>query len=56
MTPSRDCGLLAGTFRAQLLDEGIVEEAVLSQSDIRRATKIWFINSVRGWVSVRFVE
>ncbi len=56
MTPSRDCGLLAGTFRAQLLDEGIIEEAVLSLSDIGRATNIWLINSVRGWVSVRFVE
>lgn len=56
VTPSRDCGLLPGTFRAQLLDEGIVEEAVLILSDIDRATNIWLINSVRGWVPVRFVE
>jgi para-aminobenzoate synthetase/4-amino-4-deoxychorismate lyase len=53
VTPSRDCGLLAGTFRAHLLDEGIVEEAVVTHTDVARATNLWFINSVRGWVSVR---
>lgn len=53
VTPSRDCGLLAGTFRSHLLDESMIEEAVLTHSDIDKATNIWFINSVRGWVSVR---
>jgi len=56
VTPSRGCGLLAGTFRAQLLDEGIIHERELTHSDLRRATLIWFINSVRGWVPVQFVK
>ncbi|WP_436663797.1 aminotransferase class IV [Alicyclobacillus acidoterrestris] len=53
VTPSRNCGLLAGTFRAELLEQGLVEEEVLLKSDIEKATQIWFINSVRGWVTVR---
>ena len=56
VTPPRDCGLLAGTFRAQLLDEGIVDEATLTHDDIYRATSIWLLNSVRGWVPVRIIE
>ncbi len=56
VTPSRECGLLAGTFRAELLDRGIVEEEVIIQADIKRATNVWFINSVRGWVPVQFEE
>ena len=56
VTPPRDCGLLAGTFRAQLLDEGIVEEGTLTHDDIYRATSIWLLNSVRGWVPVRIIE
>ena len=47
---------LAGTFRAELLDRGIVEEAVIIQADIKRATNVWFINSVRGWVPVQVDE
>lgn len=56
LTPSRDCGLLAGTYRAKLLDEGVIQEGYLTQSDARKATRIWFINSVRGWVRVRLAE
>lgn len=53
VTPPRECGLLAGTFRAELLAQGLIEEAVLRKSDIEKVTRIWLINSVRGWVPVR---
>ncbi len=56
VTPARGCGLLAGTFRAQLLDKGIIQERLLTKSDLERSTKIWLINSVRGWVPIRFVK
>lgn len=55
-TPPRDCGLLAGTFRAELLEQGMIKEKVLTRPDLERATRIWLINSVRGWVQVRFGE
>jgi para-aminobenzoate synthetase/4-amino-4-deoxychorismate lyase len=53
-TPPRACGLLAGTFRAELLRRGEVAERVLSKEDLARATRVWFINGVRGWVEVTF--
>jgi para-aminobenzoate synthetase/4-amino-4-deoxychorismate lyase len=52
-TPPRTSGLLAGTFRAELLEHGIIAERVLYEEDLRSATKIWLINSVREWTLVR---
>lgn len=55
-TPPLDCGLLAGTLRAALLDEGLIAERVLHRADLLRATGIWLINSVRGWVPVQLID
>ena len=55
-TPPRDSGLLAGTFRDHLIDQGEIRERVLTKEDLTICTTIWFINSVRGWVRVKFVE
>ena len=55
-TPPRDCGLLAGTFRGELLDAGIVRERVLHRDELARAARVWLVNSVREWVEVRVVE
>ena len=49
-TPPVHCGLLAGTFRAELLDAGTIVERVLSKTDVGSAPRLWLINSVRGWV------
>lgn len=54
-TPPLDCGLLAGTLRADLLERGIIRERVLKAEDLERATGIWLINSVREWVPVLIV-
>lgn len=51
-TPPLSSGLLAGTFRAQLLEEGIITERVLTIDDFDRCERLWLINSVRGWVPV----
>lgn len=51
-TPPRTSGLLAGTFRAELLDDGTIRERVLTRDDLERAEAIWLINSLRGWVPV----
>jgi para-aminobenzoate synthetase/4-amino-4-deoxychorismate lyase len=53
-TPPRECGLLAGTFRAELLRGGEVAERVLSKDDLARASRVWFVNGVRGRVEVSF--
>ena len=50
--PPLQCGLLGGTFREELLNRGEIEERVLSREDVLAARKIWFVNSVRGWVEV----
>jgi para-aminobenzoate synthetase/4-amino-4-deoxychorismate lyase len=48
-TPPVDCGLLPGTFRAWLLDQGKIEERRLKIGDLSRCSKIHLINSVRKW-------
>ena len=48
LTPPVSCGLLAGTYRAELLAHGELEEAVVSRRDLHRATRISHINSVHG--------
>jgi para-aminobenzoate synthetase/4-amino-4-deoxychorismate lyase len=48
-TPPVASGLLAGTFRAHLLELGEIEERLLTPADLRRAGRLWLINSVRGW-------
>lgn len=50
VTPAEASGLLPGTLRAELLANGRIHEAVLSLDDLRRATRIWAVNSLRGWI------
>ncbi len=49
VTPDHRSGLLAGTLREELLDRGQLVEQTLSIDDLRRAERIFAINSVRGW-------
>lgn len=55
-TPPIECGLLPGTFRAELLESGEIAELVIQKSELSSATRVWFINSVRGWVPVEVVS
>ena len=55
-TPPVESGLLAGTFRAEMLAEGRIREEVVTVDDIRRATRLWVINSVHGWREARLIE
>lgn len=52
LTPTRESGLLNGTFREELLSNGIIQETVLSPEDLHKCSDMWFINSVRGWIEV----
>ncbi len=49
VTPPVSCGLLAGTYRASLLSEGKIIEDEITIEQLKRATSITVINSVRGW-------
>ncbi len=55
-TPPVTSGLLPGVMRAHLLQSGEVRERVLRIGDLERAGRIWFVNSVRGWVEVRMTR
>jgi para-aminobenzoate synthetase/4-amino-4-deoxychorismate lyase len=54
-TPPVASGLLAGTFRAELLEQGLIRERVLSKMEVASAPRLWLINSVREWVDARLV-
>ncbi len=49
-TPPIESGLLAGTFRNQLLQEGKIQERVITIAEFERADEIFLINSVRKWI------
>lgn len=50
LTPPTKCGLLAGTFRSQLLAQGKILEGMITLDDLRNARTVFLINSVRGWI------
>jgi para-aminobenzoate synthetase / 4-amino-4-deoxychorismate lyase len=50
LTPHRASGLLAGTFRGELLAAGAIREQVFTTDDLRRADEIYLINSVQKWM------
>ena len=56
LTPPVSCGLLAGTFREQLLADGTLVESVISRESLKEAEHIFLINSVRGWLPVHLDE
>jgi len=49
VTPPIECGLLAGTLRAELLASEKISEARVTVDRLRTAPRFWLINSVRGW-------
>jgi len=55
VTPTLSCGLLPGTFRAELLERGVLRESRLSRGALRRATALALVSSVRGWLPARLV-
>jgi len=55
-TPPVESGLLAGTFREVLLKKGEIQEKILTITDLKKSTKIWFINSVRKWLEVELIH
>jgi para-aminobenzoate synthetase/4-amino-4-deoxychorismate lyase len=54
-TPPISCDLLAGTFRAHLLETGQVEERVIQVEELKDCTKIFLVNSVKQWKDIEFL-
>ncbi len=50
LTPPVSCGLLAGTYRAELLERGRIREQVMPIAALDEADEVLLINSVRGWI------
>lgn len=48
-TPPRSAGLLAGTFREELLQQGVISERTLLKEDLQRADALFLVNSVQKW-------
>ena len=55
-TPPVSCGLLAGTFRAELLAQGKIKERVITVEKLKTAKEFFLINSVRGWMKAELVK
>ncbi|MES9738002.1 aminodeoxychorismate synthase component I [Peribacillus frigoritolerans] len=51
-TPPVESGLLAGTFRQELIKKKEIKVKNISKADLINAEEIWFINSVRGKLKV----
>jgi para-aminobenzoate synthetase/4-amino-4-deoxychorismate lyase len=51
-TPPISSGLLPGTFREQLLEEGKIKERVITIAELQSAKEFFLINSVRKWIRV----
>ncbi|TAE06212.1 MAG: hypothetical protein EAZ96_03155 [Oscillatoriales cyanobacterium] len=53
ITPPVECGLLPGTFRAELLAEGKIREESIALEDLRNTETLLLMNSVRGWMRLK---
>jgi branched-subunit amino acid aminotransferase/4-amino-4-deoxychorismate lyase len=56
ITPPIACGLLGGTFRSELLAQGKIVERVIPIAMLRRAARLWLINSVRKWMMAELID
>jgi len=54
VTPPVSAGLLAGTFRDQLIEDGEIEERTIAVDELRAAGKFFLVNSVRRWMKATF--
>ena len=55
-TPPVSCGLLAGTLRAHLLQQGELVERPIAVAKALRSRRVFFMNSARGKYRVELVD
>jgi len=56
LTPPVASGLLPGTFRAELLANGEIQEDVVPLKALERASRVFMVNSVRRWCPVELAD
>jgi para-aminobenzoate synthetase/4-amino-4-deoxychorismate lyase len=56
VTPPVRCGLLPGIYRQWMLRGGTVQECVVSVEDLKRATRVFLVNSVRGQYEITLAQ
>jgi para-aminobenzoate synthetase/4-amino-4-deoxychorismate lyase len=56
LTPPISCGVLAGTFRAYVVEAGQILERTITIDQLKQCTKIYRINSIRKWERVEIKE
>lgn len=56
LTPALTSGLLPGTLRAELIETGKAQEAILTLADLQSADAIFLGNSVRGLIRAELFE
>ena len=56
LTPPVKSGLLAGTFRAALLEQKKITEQVIKLSDLAHCEAIYLVNSVRQWQQAKVID
>jgi len=56
LTPPLRCGLLPGVQRQALLDQGLVQEAVITRAQLCQAQRVRVSNALRGWVDAVLLE
>ena len=52
VTPPVSCGLLGGVYRRELIEAGEIHEGIVMLDSLVDADRVWFINSVRGWIEM----
>ena len=56
LTPQKDCGLLPGTFRQELIDQGVAVTGILHLEDLQKAKAIYVGNSLRGLIRAKLLK
>ena len=56
ITPPVSAGLLAGTYRRYLLEQGCIQERTVTIADLKRSAQLFLINSVRKSREAVFVN
>ncbi|HEX9388638.1 MAG TPA: aminodeoxychorismate synthase component I [Anaerolineales bacterium] len=56
LTPPISCGVLAGTFRAYLIETGQLLERTITIDQLKSCTKVFRVNSIRQWQRVQIQE
>ena len=56
ITPQKDCGLLPGTFRQELINQEVATTGILHLEDLKKAKAFYVGNSLRGLIRAKLLD